>query len=419
MQCLNHKFFAGIDWGSVSHQVCVVDQTGSILGERAFAHGGKGLGEMAEWILKISNSGPQQIAAAIEVPHGPVVESLMEYGFSVHSLNPKQLDRFRDRFSPSGAKDDRRDAYVLADTLRTDIRHFRCLRPPEPDIILLRELSRMRDELVGERTRLVARMRGQLWKYYPQFEEVVGDTFLPWFLELWQCVPTPAAARRIRPQTIEKLLKHNRIRRIEAKGVLEILRSKEMNISKATIQSCVIRVTSIVERMKVVFRQLKEAEKQIDRQISSLGKKNSRQGEQKAKPSDVEILISIPGVGRIVVATIFGEAHELLLRRDYRSLRNLTGAAPVTMQSGKSKRVKQRRASHGRLADAIYHWARVAVQHDPVSKAKYIALRERGHNHYRSLRSVADRLLYVACTLLEKGVMFEKNFAKGGQLTET
>ena len=272
----------------------------------------------------------------------------------------------------------------------------------------------MRDEFTGEHSRLVARMRAQLWKYYPQFQEVVGATFHPWLLELWQRVPTPTSARRVRPATIEKLLGRHGVRRIDTREILRILRSDEMNVSQATVQSCVMRIASIAEHMKVVMEQVKETEKQIDRRICSLSKEQSTQG----RLSDVEILNSFPGVGRVILAAILGEAYELVCRRDYKSLRNLCGSAPVTRQSGKSRRVTQRRASHKRLVDALYHWARVAVLHDPTSKAKYVALRKRGHGYYRTLRSVADRLLYIACTLLEKGVLFDKNFAKGG-LTET
>ena len=220
-------------------------------------------------------------------------------------------------------------------------------------------------------------------------------------------MPTPQAARRARPQTIEKLLKRHGIRRIDAKGVLEILRSKEMNIFPATASGCVMRVQSIVERMIAVLRQLKDAEKLIDSRIISVG--GSGRGE--AEFDDVEILLSIPGAGKIVLAAMLGEACELFRRRDYKSLRSLSGVAPVTRQSGKSRRVTQRRASHKRLVNAIYHWARTAIQCDPASRAKYNALRGRGHGHYRALRSVGDRLLYVACALLEKGVLFEKNFA--------
>ena len=87
---------------------------------------------MAAWILEVTGAAPEAVLVAIEVPHGPVVESLTERGFRVHAINPKQLDRFRDRFSPAGAKDDSRDAEVLGDALRTDPRCFRALQPLDP-----------------------------------------------------------------------------------------------------------------------------------------------------------------------------------------------------------------------------------------------------------------------------------------------
>ncbi|WP_423927787.1 IS110 family transposase [Candidatus Palauibacter sp.] len=96
--------------------------------ERTFRHGGAGLAEMAEWIVAGTGAAAGEVPVAIEVPHGPVVESLMDRGYPVYAVNPKQLDRFRDRFSPAGAKDDSRDARVLADALRTD----RGRRGPHP-----------------------------------------------------------------------------------------------------------------------------------------------------------------------------------------------------------------------------------------------------------------------------------------------
>jgi len=123
------NWFVGVDWASKTHHVRVSDAKGRKVGERAFPHGGQGLAEMAAWILKSTGATPDAVFVAIEVPHGPVVESLMERGFRVHAINPKQLDRFRDRFSPAGAKDDSRDAEVLADALRTDPHCFRPLAP--------------------------------------------------------------------------------------------------------------------------------------------------------------------------------------------------------------------------------------------------------------------------------------------------
>ena len=92
-------------------------------------------------------------------------------------------------------------------------------------------------------------------------------------------------------------------------------------------------------------------------------------------------------------------------------MRSLAGVAPVTKRSGKSCIVIRRQACQNRLANALYHWARVAVQHDPRSRAKYAELRSRGHTHGRALRQVGDRLLNVACAMLRSGTTFNPSLA--------
>ena len=115
----------------------------------------------------------------------------------------------------------------------------------------------------------------------------------------------------------------------------------------------------------------------------------------------------------MVAAALLSEAHDAVRRRDYRALRCLCGVAPVTRQSGRSKTVTRRLAAHGRLRRAIYHWARVASQRDPACKARYEALRARGHGHARALRTVGDRLLNVACAMLRDGTLFDPQAATG------
>ncbi len=210
------RFFVGIDWASETHQVCLVAADGKIIGERAFAHGGAGLAEMCDWLVTTSGEEPPRIAVAIEAPHGPIVEILLERRFQVDAVNPKQLDRFRDRFTVAGAKDDRRDAYVLADALRTDRHCFRRLAVEDPVVIELREWSRMAEDLSQERNRLANRVREQLWRYYPQALELGDDLAADWFLDLWVLAPTPAKAVRLRESRVTSLLKAHRIRSLEA-----------------------------------------------------------------------------------------------------------------------------------------------------------------------------------------------------------
>ena len=51
--------------------------------------------------------------------------------------------------------------------------------------------------------------------------------------------------------------------------------------------------------------------------------------------------------------------------------------------------------------------ARIAVQIDRTCRGRYEALRARGHSYGRALRGVADRLLGVACVLLQRQTLFD------------
>jgi transposase len=405
------QWYAAVDWASASHHVFLADGDGRRIGERAFEHSGEGLAGMATWLMAASGAVEAgQIHVAIEVPHGPVVETLLERGFKMHALNPKQMDRFRDRFSLAGAKDDSRDAEVMASALRTDAHCFRPLAVADPVVVELREWSRIAENLGGERNRLANRLRDQLWRYYPAMLELEADLGSEWLLELWELVPTPDKAARVRERTIAQLLKRNRIRRFDAAHVLGVLRQPPIKVAAGTAEAASAHIVLLIASIRLVNRQLKQAHHQLDALTARLiPTEEAEPGQQ--KQHDVEILASLPGVGRIVLATLLAEGSDALQRRDYAALRSLAGVAPVTKRSGKSCIVIRRQAYQHRLANAVYHWARVAMQRDPTSRAKYAALRSRGHSHGRALRSVADRLLNVACAMLRSGTPFDASIA--------
>ena len=97
-------WFAGVDWGSAKHQVCLLDGAGNVVGEREFAHGGAGLAALCDWLVSVAGE-PGSVAVAIEVPHGPVVDALLDPGLVVHAINPNQLNRLCDRISAAGANE--------------------------------------------------------------------------------------------------------------------------------------------------------------------------------------------------------------------------------------------------------------------------------------------------------------------------
>jgi transposase len=344
------------------------------------------------------------VAVAIEVPHGPVVDALQDRGFAVHAINPKQLDRLRDRFSVAGAKDDRRDARIAAAGLRTDPQLFRPVRIGDPMVIELREWSRLAAELQQERVRLGNRIRQQLWRYYPQLLELTDDVAAEWVLELWLMAPTPAKAAHLRRTTLARLLKQHRIRKISAETALDILRAPALTVAAGVTEAAVLHLRSLVTRLRLANREFRQADRKLDDLCAALVQ---TEAPSETARSDAAILASLPGVGKTILATLLTEAPGPLTGRDHKALRTLSGVAPVTKRSGKSCVVVMRHAAHARLREAVFHWARVAVQNDPKSKSRYEALRARGHSYGRALRGVADRMLGVACVLLERRELFD------------
>jgi transposase len=404
------QWFVGVDWASQKHRVCLLNVNGESVAERDVSHDGAGLSELCSWLIERTKALPEEIAIAIEVPHGPIVEMLLERGFHVYAINPKQLDRFRDRFTVAGAKDDSRDAHVLADALRTDRHALRRLEPEDPIVIELREWSRMLEDLQQERTRLANRVREQLWRYYPQALELTDDCAADWFLELWKTVPTPARAAQIKQTAIERVLATNRIRRINALDVLRILRQKPLWVAPGTAEAACAHIRKLAERTRLINQQIKEGHRELDALCAKFEAPAESKPGQICEQRDVAILRSSPGLGRINIATLLAEAAEPLRQRDYHVLRVLSGVAPVTRRSGKQCFVIRRHACNKRLQNTVYHWARVAIQHDPVSRCRYSRLRSRGHSHGRALRAVGDRLLYVLCTMLERQTLFDVNY---------
>jgi Transposase len=146
----NQSWFAGVDWASQKHDVWLADASGKRLGKRTFEHSGEGLAQMCDWLIATSGGKPENVLVAIEVPHGAVVETLLDRGFQVYAIT-RQLDRFRDRFSPAGAKDDSRYAETLSSSLRTGRRAFHQVSLASPAIIELRDSGRISEQVCAAR----------------------------------------------------------------------------------------------------------------------------------------------------------------------------------------------------------------------------------------------------------------------------
>ena len=406
--------FVGVDWGSVEHRVVVLDAAGKQMREWTSRHSGEALRELADRLAAFVEHA-SSCRVAIEVKAGPIVEALLERGLSVYAVNPRQTDRFRDRYMPSGAKDDRRDAFVLANAVRTDAEQLARLSSRDRRTIALSAALRLRHELVDDRTRLLLRLREQLWRYYAQMIEIADGEFdSPWLWALWEKAPTPAEGALLKKVTVARILKDHRVRRIDADAVLAALRKPALVVADGVPLAACRHIHSIIPRLRLLSSQIREVQTDIEQQVELWSKLDSGPADsapsssapddpdepRKREQRDEVILRSLPGVGLITLATLLAEVREPLERRDYATLRLLCGVAPITRQSGGSKVVLMRRACSEVLRNATFNWARSAVRFDAHCATRFANLRARGAKPARAYRSVADHLLRVACAML-------------------
>jgi transposase len=406
-------WFVGIDWGSEHHAVCVLDATGYRREERSVVHTADAVQACLDWILTYTGVTPPQIAVAIETPRGALIDACLARGMLVFAVNPKQLDRFRDRHTVAGAKDDRRDAWVLADSLRTDAAAFQPVRHEDPIVVQLRELSRAEDDLDAEFRRLANQLRSQLHRLVPEVLAMCPGADEPW---VWALLAmAPAMQRRLTRARVDHLLRAHRIRRWRAADVVARLQAPAFPHAPGVAEAVEAQIRLILPRLEVVHAQRLACGRQLEQLLQQL-RDRPRDADERGEHRDIAILESLPGVGRKVAVTMLAEAAGPLAHRDYDRLRAHMGTAPTTSASGKRRLVSMRRACNRKLRWAAYHWGRASVQHDAASAAYYRALRARGHRHGRALRSVVDRWLRILMAMLRHNTLYDaRRFAVAGE----
>jgi len=137
----------GIDWADTEHTYCVMDEADAVVTSGTIPHTPEGVTRLVS-TLRARAAAPADACVALETWQGPLVGALLDEGFTIYAINPKAVDRHRERFRVAGAKWDLRDAWALATLLRTDRQLYRAIQPDSELAQELRVLTHDRAALV-------------------------------------------------------------------------------------------------------------------------------------------------------------------------------------------------------------------------------------------------------------------------------
>lgn len=365
----------GIDWARDDHAVSVVDRLGREIVRATIEHNATGLREL---LTVLQRAGVAEVA--IERPDGPVVDTLLNAGVTVVVISPNQVKNLRGRYGSAGNKDDRFDAFVLADTLRTDRARLHPLLPDTAATVTLRHTCRARKDLVAHRVAVCNQLRAHLMIVFPgavglfaALDSAISLTFLTRFdcqdradwlsgTRLGSWLASVGYSGRTDPALLYRRLTS------APRG--------------ATGTAATATTGALVAVLKTLNAQINALDADIAAQL--------------ARHADAQIFTSLPRSGTVRAARLLSEIGDCRARFPTpESLACLAGVAPSTRQSGKVIHVGFRWGASKQLRDAVTDFAADSRRANPWAADIYNRAIARNKSHQQAVRILARAWLYI------------------------
>jgi transposase len=369
---------AGIDWASTDHVACVVDGRGQVTARFTVAHTTTGLTDL---VRRLRQAGAGEVA--IERSDGPLVEALLAADLPVVVISPNQIKNLRSRYGSAGNKDDRFDAYVLADTLRTDRHRLHSLTPDSPATQTLRATVRARRDLVAHRVALANQLRAHLQRVFPGAVGLFRDLDSPISLAFLARFDCQDRADWLSPRRLAAWLASvGYSGRKDPTVLLAHLRAAPRGATGEPGAAAAHTTRALLAVLASLVEQIRALSEQI--------------AEQLALHTDAQIFTSLPRSGTVRAARLLAEIGDCRARfPDPEALICLAGVAPSTRQSGKHEVVTFRWAVNRQLRDAVCDFAADSRKTNPWAAHLYNQAIARGKDHPHATRILARAWLYV------------------------
>lgn len=381
---------AGIDWAKDDHVVCIVDADGEVTDRFTIAHTAAGLRRLVSRLLK---AGVDEVG--IERPDGPVVDALLSAELTVLVIAPAQVKNLRSRYGSAGNKDDRFDAYVLADVVRTDRRRLTPLTRSTPAAQALRSSVRARRDLVEHRVAAANQLRAHLQVVFPGIVDLFAAIDSAISLTFLERFPTQAKADWL---TVERFSAW--LTKVGYPGRTDpaVLHARLLAAPRGTTgpEAGHHGVTTLA--FVAVLRTLNT---QIVAQADSIA-------EQLDLHPDAHVVKSLPRSGTVRAARLLaeiGDARGRFPTAD--SLACLAGVAPSTRQSGKVKSVTFRWGADKELRDALCDFAADSRHDNAWAADLYTRARARNHDHPHAVRILARAWVDIIWRCWQDGLAYD------------
>ena len=391
------RYYLGVDWADEFHQVWVSAAEGKKVAEMTIEQSMKGLSEFGRWLHE-RKAEDIELWAAIEKPQGRIVDFLLDHAVVVYPVNPKALDRARDRFRMSQSKSDSFDAYVLAEFLRTDHVHLRALQPDSEQAQELKMLTRDHHRLGRHKTRLLNQIEVTLKEYYPRPLEVFSDLESRTALDFLEQYPTPRALSELTRRKWNRFAKReHHLGEQRCQELWEKLSQPQLKIPEHVVRTKAQLLLVLVIQLRSLAEAVKNYSDRVERFFASM-------------PA-AEFVKTLPGgKSGTTVPMLWAELGDAKSRwQSFRHLQAEAGGVPVTKASGKSRVVQFRFAGNKLLRYASYWLSFNSLNRCEWANKYYRDQRRKGHSHPQALRALAAKWLKIIFVMWRDHQPYDEN----------
>ena len=396
------RVYVGIDWADDHHDIHITDDSASPLDSFSIPHSYDGMKKLRERLGK-SSSDPGNVLVAVESHQGLLIYALLEARYLVYPINPKAMDRYRDRYRMSSSKSDPKDAMVLANILRTDLHLYKPLPRETVADARLRQLTRAHKSLIQQKVKLLNHLTAQLKSYYPIALRLFSRLDHKITLAFLERFPTPEKAAAASLEDLRKFFqKQGYSHQRKATFIYESLQQPSLRAPKELEEVHQTIVLSLVP----VIRSLRD---EIEKLANEIGK------EFKHNPAH-DIFSSLP-TGELTAARLNGELGSDGTRyptREY--VQTAAGTAPVTRRSGKTILIFFRWQCNKHLRAAFQDLARESVKQCAWARQYFAKQMRLGHKPSRAYRALANRWAAIIWKMLQERECFNQSRLDKSQL---
>lgn len=392
------RYYLGVDWADEFHQVWVSDPQGKKVVEMRVEQHPAGMSEFGRWLRERRAEGIE-LWAGIEKPHGFIVDFLLDHGVVIYPINPKALDRARDRFRMSQSKSDSFDAYVLAEFVRTDHAHLRALQPNSEQAQELKMLTRDHHRLVRQKTRLLNQIEVTLKEYYPRPLEVFSDLESKIALDFLVQYPTPQALSELSRRNWNRFAKRqHHLGEARCKELWEKLSQPQLAIPEHVVRAKAQLLAVLVVQLNTLVQAVDSYSQRVKRFFAST-------------PA-AKLVQTLPGgKSGTTVPMLWAELGDAKSRwESFRHLQAEAGGVPVTKASGKSRVVHFRFACNKLLRYASYWVSFNSLNRCEWANKYYRDQRAKGHSHHQALRALGAKWLKIIFVMWRDQLPYDENY---------